>query len=367
MLRVDSNSHNHSWPRLTWDLGTAYDLFVSLAVLHFPDDYDLRASWAAGVRSRLSTAERKLLEEVIHFMWIPSSWIYTLPEPKDAATALWALRSMPPLERLSALFCFMNGKGNSTGCSVILQEIAHRGAWSEADLEALKACFGKHKLAKLAKELPPFLDLWAKPAEFADLLLSALNSYYQAFFVEEEKQILPVLKGGLAHAQQQAQNLSLPDLLVELSQGVHFDEMLEAEELVLVPVYWSTPLILMSELGDGRPMFMFGVRPAHKSLVPGEMVPDALLRSLKSLADPTRLRILYYLSRSSQTPAELSRRLRLRAPTVVHHLKTLRLAGMVHVSLETGGEKRYAARLEALDSTLENLKAFLSDESNEIE
>ena len=39
-------------PQLTWDIGTAYDFFMSLEVLHHPDDYGLRASWAAGVRSR---------------------------------------------------------------------------------------------------------------------------------------------------------------------------------------------------------------------------------------------------------------------------------------------------------------------------
>lgn len=29
-------------PRITWDLGTAYDLFISLHVLHEPVDFGLR-------------------------------------------------------------------------------------------------------------------------------------------------------------------------------------------------------------------------------------------------------------------------------------------------------------------------------------
>ncbi len=86
-------------PAISWDFGTAYDLFMSLEVLHDPDYYGLRASWAAGVRSRLAPDERKLLEDLHGFLWVPLHWLHTLPAPKDAATALWALRQVPPVER----------------------------------------------------------------------------------------------------------------------------------------------------------------------------------------------------------------------------------------------------------------------------
>jgi hypothetical protein len=84
-----------SSPKLTWDIGTAYDFFLSLDVLHNPEEYGLRPSWAAGVRSRLPPDERKLLEDIQHFIWVPMHWIYTLPAPKDASTAIWGLRQLP--------------------------------------------------------------------------------------------------------------------------------------------------------------------------------------------------------------------------------------------------------------------------------
>ena len=49
--------------QLLWDWGTAYDLFVSLAVLHDPGDFGVRGAWAAGVRARLSPAARETLEQ----------------------------------------------------------------------------------------------------------------------------------------------------------------------------------------------------------------------------------------------------------------------------------------------------------------
>ncbi len=88
------------------------------------------------------------------------------------------------------------------------------------------------------------------------------------------------------------------------------------------------------------------------------MVPDVLFRSMKALADPTRLRILRYLSAEPLTPAELARRLRLRAPTVVHHLHHLRLAGLVYLTLENEG-RRYQARRQAVDEACRMLEEYL--------
>ena len=90
-------------PRLFWDAGTAYDLFVSLEVLHHPVEYGLRGAWAAGVRARLAAADRQILEQSHLLMQVPLHWIYSLPEPKDGAAVLWTLGRIPPAERLPAL------------------------------------------------------------------------------------------------------------------------------------------------------------------------------------------------------------------------------------------------------------------------
>jgi DNA-binding transcriptional ArsR family regulator len=115
-------------------------------------------------------------------------------------------------------------------------------------------------------------------------------------------------------------------------------------------------------LGERRGIWLFGARPSNQSLIPGEMVPDALLRALKALSDPTRLKILHYLSQEPLSPAVLSRKLRLRAPTVTHHLQALRLAGLVQVTLSEGKEKKsYAARAETVKATCSALQSFLAE------
>jgi DNA-binding transcriptional ArsR family regulator len=346
--------------RLSWDIGTAFDFFVSLEVLHNPDEYGLRASWAAGVRSRLPIAERKLLEDVQSFVWVPLHWIHNLPVPKDAASALWTLRQISPAERLLAL---------SSSCEMedfkaVYQSVAERRSWNIDDVEAIREILNREKKEKkhaahFLKALPKYLDWWTRPEEFGELYLSALQSFYQAFFAEEEKRIAPYLQEALERAQELARRLSMPDLLVELSQGVHFEEELYTSEMILVPAYWSTPIVLWSKISPGTTLLLYGARPADATLIPGEAIPETVLRALKALADPTRLLILRYLSEEQLTPAQLSRRLRLRAPTVIHHLNALRLAGLVHLTLDSQGEKRYAARLDAVPGTFTNLGEYL--------
>ena len=68
---------------IQWDFGTAYELFISLQVLHEPDSFGIRPSYAAGVRSRIPAVERKLLEDVYPIIGVPLKWLHSLPAPKE--------------------------------------------------------------------------------------------------------------------------------------------------------------------------------------------------------------------------------------------------------------------------------------------
>jgi DNA-binding transcriptional ArsR family regulator len=353
-----------SIPDVEWDWGTAYDLFMSLVVLHKPAEFGVRGAWAAGVRARLSAEDRETLERS-HLLWaVPFHWLHTLPEPKDAAAALWALGQVPASERVRLLASSPESREDTTE---LLEAVAAQGAWSQSDLRALQAAYqashkhGEGKKAPSVEKVATTLDLWAGAEEYGEQYLEALRSYQEVFFAEEERRIRPALKAALARGQELAGRLPLLDLLEELTQGVRLDTPPEGDILTLVPSYWSTPLVLMGMNGKDRPVWLFGARPPDASLVPGEVVPETLLRTLKALSDPTRLRILRDLCQQSLTPAQIARRLRLRAPTVTHHLKILRLAGLVQMTLVDEKQPRsYAARQEAVSAACDSLKSFLA-------
>lgn len=342
-------------PTIVHELGTAYDFLMSLEVLHNPENFGLRASWAAGVRSRVPAGERSVLEDSLRLIYVPLSWLHALPEPRDADAVLWALRQIPPVDRLAVV---TKKSDTSSEYDEILTQVFERRAWDEDDLEKMQKIF-KGKKGYSLKDAQSVLDWWSKPEEFGELYLAALQSYYQEFFAEEEQRIKPALQRAIEKSQSLAEEKNLPELIETLSQGVQLHIDPEIREIIFVPSYWITPLILYAAINPEQMILLYGARPADVSLVPGEGVPDALLRILKALADPTRLKTLRYLEQEPLSPAQLSRRLRLRAPTVVHHLEILRLARLVRLNLEIPGERKYAARLEGLEDTFSSLKEFL--------
>jgi DNA-binding transcriptional ArsR family regulator len=346
---------------IEWDSGTAYDLFASLVVLHDPEKYGLRGSWAAGVRSRLPAAEREFLQQVKDIIW-PMRWVYSLPAPKDAATALAVLGDLPAEARLAALTSAISAKAEG-----LLHSVASRRGWDESDLKQLAGLMQEsdwrlQPAAALRKIATDVLSFWAAPADNAARLLSALECYHEVFFAEEEARIRPQLDGALARAQELAARLPQAALLEELSQGLRLaNDDRRGRELVLAPSFWATPFVILTSVSEDKALFIYGARPADASLVPGELVPDALYQALKALADPTRLRILRYLTDEPMAPAQLARKLRLRSPTVIHHLDALRLARLVIITLEPAG-RRYAVRPEAVAAVFELLTGFLAGE-----
>lgn len=358
---MSENENNKTEPNLSWDLGTAYDLFVSLEVLHNPATFGLRAAWAAGMRSRLPLAERETLEQFQKgkLMGMPLHWVYGLPEPKDGAVALKVLSEMAPEERIAAMVL-------SPQCpaefKAIIEDAAKKGAWEDSHLEELVTSAKEmHKGENIeAEAFETLLDWWVDREAAGERLLTALQAYYEVFFAEDENRIRPALQDGLKHAQALAERLPVQDLIEELSQGIIIDESLVTSNLVLAPSFWGSPLLIYDQIAEDREIILFGARPLEASLVPGEVVPDALLRGLKAISDSTRLRILRYLSEESLTPSQLSRRLRLRSSTVVHHLDVLRLATLVQVRmLEHGKDRRYAVRPGAVANLLGSLDVFL--------
>jgi len=345
--------------RLNWDLSTGYDFFISQIAMYQPDRVGLRASWAAGVRSRLSAEDRQMLETFWQIDFLPINFVFSAEAPKDTAAILNALERLPAAKRLEALT-----ERYETPIEVqeILCASSPRARWTQAEKETISKYYAEHH----REMTPTLLDLvynnWAHRDEFGQKHLHALKAYAESFFYEEEQRILPALRAGLSHAQMRAGTLPLPAMLEELSSGVRWAEISAARKLYLAPSFWGAPFLFTEHLDSSTILVVFGSRPDDMALIPGDIVPDNLLRGLKALADPTRLRILRTLAQAPQSAAHLSRVLRLRPPTVNHHLMELRMAGMVHVIISAEGDRYYATRFEGFESTYEQLTRFVSEE-----
>lgn len=346
-------------PRISWDHGTAYDLFASLYVIHAPADFGLRASWAAGIRSRLSAESRDLLAITALYMNIPAAWLLSLPQPKPARAVLDALEAMPARSIFPALG---SDPASQEPCELLLRKVTTEGRWQEGDLEAYRACMGPAHAKGPAAEreaLARWLDCWAHAEQSGETFRRGLREFYEVFYREEERRILPDLERALERSRELAARVSAAELFEQLSRGIRVEYHLKQQELVMVPCWWCTPRILYTNVAPGREVVLYGARPADASLVPGDSVPGDLLLALEALSDPTRLAILKTLTVEPLTQADIARRLRLRPPTISHHLKSLRIAGLIAYIGAGEGETRYGVRMAQVNQTCEQMKAFL--------
>ena len=346
--------------KLHWDLGSAYDLFICLRILHNPEHYGLRASWAAGVRSRLSLEQRQTLETSVK-MWYanPIAYVFSLPTPKNSETLLAALRALPPsrlLETLSLRYT------TPEPLKEILLSTTSKRHWTEAEYGKIIEVFHSQQRDPQPTFLEEVYQTWANREKFGEDYLSALQAFVDNFFAEEEQRITPILHQGLSHAQMRAGSLPLPALLEEITHGVRYGDLGRISNLYLAPSFWGAPFLFYQSLDASSVLMLYGFRPDSMALIPGEVISETLLNGLSALSDSTRLRILRYLAQSPQTAAQLSRALRLRPPTVAHHLNQLRMAGLIQVILTPEGDRQYATRFNGLESIQDSLSRFIHGE-----
>lgn len=343
--------------KLNWEFGTAYDFFVSQFVLHNPERFGLRPNWAAGVRSRLNPELRQTLEHAINVFPSSIRFVFNLPvKNKDSEAVINELGSKAPLKRLEDISALDHA---TPIYQAILHETIANKPWTDAEREALLENTSSPERRNNPRYLESLYAIWSDPKTFSDLYLAALTAYRDNFFAEEEQRILPALKQALSYAQMRSGSLSLPLLLEELTSGVRYSDLEQTKNIYLAPSFWAAPLMFSSRPEKDQIVILYGARPDNMAIVPGDPVPDSLMRALKAVADPTRLRIMRFLAQSPQTPSQLSRSLRLRPPTVNHHINELRIAGLVHIIISQEGERQYATRYDGIDAMHDLLTRYL--------
>ncbi len=343
-----------SHPAYEWRVHTAVDFFLSLQGIFNPDLAGLRPSWAAGVRSRLPQEAREFLAEILTYPWFPGRWLADLPAPFDARTALAALAEVPAADRLVTLLA---AQPATPAIDRLLATVRTREGWNKTDLKLLQAEIGPKGTSR--QTLTACLDLQARALARGEALLPALTIYYETFFVEEETRIIPFLEKAVAAGERLAQKIPFRALIEQLSQGVDYQPRSTVRRVIFAPSFWATPFIADIDMAPGTLFFVYGGRPSDQSLIPGDQIPSDLAIGLKSLADPTRLKILRLLIQEPMAPSEIARALRLRPATVTHHLRLLRQARLVRVSLSPEDRRVYTLRPNGLNQIVGLLQGFL--------
>jgi len=352
---------------LEWDWGTAYEFLNSLHTILRPKEHGVPAPWAAGVRKRLSQQgqiDLKLLFSLPfgYLLYTPMHLIQEMDGPKNVRRFLALLESIPDEDFLLRIHMPLD----DADLSNIIARVASGTPATELEIEEYRRLLAKSsaRSALGAADIRRIFSDMAGPASTKKRYLSLLHEYQTVFFAEEEKRVQPVLEKMLADAKKLSKKTNVPDLIERLSNGFTISPDIDLKKLVLVPSIWLHPFVLRLELDDGELFVCWGAHPAGYRLVPGESVPDDALLVLRALGDPTRLRLLRLLSAEPRSPQSLASELKLSLPTVSHHMRELRVAGLVRIELAgKGRESKYTVRWPSAQRAFQQLEDFVLGET----
>ncbi len=147
-----------------------------------------------------------------------------------------------------------------------------------------------------------------------------------------------------------------PALVEAATNGVTFKMQPQITGVMLIPSKIIRPWTVIME-HEGLGIFAYSVSDEHL-MADADAPPSYLVDLFKALGDERRLRILGILSEGEAALMDIAERLDLAKSTAHHHLRILRTAGLVRVTV--GDSKGYSLRRDQIPETARLLDAYLT-------
>jgi DNA-binding transcriptional ArsR family regulator len=179
---------------------------------------------------------------------------------------------------------------------------------------------------------------------------------FDAEVYSRQPDVIPALQRAAEDTRAMATTMSPEQLVERATNGVTFRPAPDIAGVVLIPSAVVRPWVVISDHGSLR-IFCYPVAEEYLSGEPASP-PDYVVDFYKALGDEKRLRILAILAEADAGLADLTGKLDLAKSTVHHHLRILRSAGLVRVTVGDD-EKGYSLRAEALEQAGPLLQGFL--------
>ena len=342
--------------RLEVDPSPAYELLFELFSLDNPDDSSQYAggqAWLDEVRGRMPAEFLTDLESLKtggEIWLVLLGLVYDTPAPKTVEAFLDHLRSLDP----DALRAHLIAHAWFTKERQIAPEIIEAAAGGDAEAYAT--------ICEAADECacgPGWANLLVLPAEEAKRTIIGLLERYA------EKGFDPTVSKLLDRDARAKRALAVsltPDELVErATNGITFANNDGMDAVILIPSVVIRPFVVITDHGRNR-MFGYGVSEEYLS-GDDDAPPSWLVDFYKAVGDEKRLRILTVLAQGDTTLGSLVERLDLSKSTVHHHLRLLRTAGLVRVTI--GEEHVYSLRTGAIPQAGPLLETYLNEHTTQ--
>lgn len=151
-------------------------------------------------------------------------------------------------------------------------------------------------------------------------------------------------------------SMDAPKLVETATNGVTFKVQPQITGVMLIPSKIIRPWNVIIE-HEGLRIFAYSVADEHLHADP-DAPPSYLVELYKALGDERRLRMLSILADEDASLMEITERVGLAKSTAHHHLRILRTAGLVRITV--GDAKSYSLRRDTIPEASRLLHAFLT-------
>lgn len=330
----------------------ATDLLVTLMALDWDDltDYDLGQEWFDELRSTISDDTREALSATtLDHSKIWSAFFRLVnvgPEGESVDEFLARLEATGAAEIRSTLVGSFVDPEKVDQATV---EAAVGG--DEASIESVVSCC--EEIADLADDLRKLLRRDAEDSKRD--LLKALRGFHTEAFARIEAQFAGAIERDARAKQAMVATMSAERVIEEATNGITIEPGSGVRKVLLVPTAVLRPWVLILEDRETR-IFVYPVADEHMTTDPDAPSPW-ILKTYKALSDEKRIRVLRRLAAGPASFQELVEHLDAAKSTVHHHLRVLRSARLVRVSL--GADKEYSLRRGVVGEAAKALEEFV--------
>jgi len=332
-----------------------YDLLVSLRALFNPRTYDATRAWAAAARKQL-TPEGEARGRFF-FQGHDTSLGYGvtrlvagLPQGAQPAALIEAVRSADT-ETLGLLM--LDTDVTSDEARAAFSQALRGKATGRAIDRALKdEPAGWSKVCRRVLADPA----WAQ----AELVL-LLEEHLIAIFASEVEHVTAAIEAGARRAEELVAVVPTVVAIEQLAGGYTISPNLSLSRITLAPSAFIHPFVATRlDERSGEALIVFGAPSDSLERFDAVRIDPDLLKAVKALGDPRRLKLLRLLAQGPLTSTKLQSVVGLSAATVHHHLHQLRASGLVRQERTKGG-MQYTIRRDSATELLAALTRLILD------
>ncbi|GAA0353069.1 ArsR/SmtB family transcription factor [Bacillus horti] len=175
-----------------------------------------------------------------------------------------------------------------------------------------------------------------------DRIVTIWEGWYKQYFANVEEKITAELNRSLSEKKEWMGKLSAIEIIERLTNGMYLEDT-NADQIILIPQVHFSPFNIYTQLNVGEQLKQFYCYPIDLQASADEPAPR-LLRIVKCISDPNRLKTLRFLYQTEKSFTEIVQHLGLAKSTVHHHVVMLRAAGLVRYHISDTKGTRYSLR-----------------------